>query len=168
MKKYLFIIVMLAFVLMPVLSQATTGSSVSTIAELQALIVKLQAQIKILQQQQAQQGVANCSFSHDLNLGDGEGDSLTTEISALHKVLISGGYLNIPKPTGWYGKLTLSAVKNWQIKNGLAPTGVIGAKERAVLCGTNNTSGITINSVSGPTSLAINQTGTWGLNVSAP
>jgi|GEM_PF-2720602 peptidoglycan hydrolase-like protein with peptidoglycan-binding domain len=135
MKKYLFIVLMLTLVLTPVLSQATTNGGASTVAELQALIVKLQAQIKVLQQQQSQQKVAFCAFSNDLSLGDGEGDGLATEISALHKVLIAGRFLNIPKPTGWYGKLTLAAVKNWQIKNGLPATGVIGAKERAVLCG---------------------------------
>jgi peptidoglycan hydrolase-like protein with peptidoglycan-binding domain len=165
MKKYLLIFVMLAFVLMPVLSHA------STIAELQALIVRLQAQIRVLQQQQAQQdqGTTNCSFSRDLSLGDGENDGLTNEISALHKVLIASGDLRISKPTGWYGKLTLAAVKNWQIRNGLSATGMIGSKERAVLCGINNSSsGITINSVSGPNSLAVNQTGTWKVNVTAP
>ncbi len=137
MRKYLLgPFLVLALIITPVVSQA------ANLADLQALILKLQAQIAVLQQQQTQQRGAVCPFSNDLTLGDGENDGLDGEISALHKILISGGYLNIPKPTGWFGKLTSSAVRNWQIREGLPVTGVIGPNDRSVLCGGASTTPI--------------------------
>jgi len=53
----------------------------------------------------------------------------------LQRKLISGGYLNINRPTGWFGKMTVSALKKWQQANNLTATGDIGASDRAVLCG---------------------------------
>jgi len=198
MKKYIVgLFVAVSLIALPLVSQAYS------IAELQTLIAKLQAQLSAMQNSQS---APACRFTHDLSLGDGEDDGLTKEISALQQVLISGGFLKIQKPTGYFGKLTMGAVKQWQnATNKFAVTGEIGSNDRGVLCGkdiericqvsvtcpvqqrhtleryengcpvyrcvpddNNNNGQISINSISGPNSLGVGQSGTWSLNVSAP
>ena len=105
MKKYLVSFLLVALLVVPFVGQG------ATLAELLAQLASLQKQIAALTNQTT---TPVCQFTHDLSLGDGEGDGLTREISALQKVLISGGYLNIIKPTGYFGKLTTAAVKLWQ------------------------------------------------------
>ncbi len=56
-----------------------------------------------------------------------------TDVTELHKVLIAGGYLHISAPTGWFGPLTLAAVKQYQAANGIPATGFVGPLTRAVL-----------------------------------
>lgn len=60
------------------------------------------------------------------------------EVSTLQDFLQSKNYLN-SEPTGYFGILTLKAVKNFQRDNGISPTGyvgsVTGAKIKALSCG---------------------------------
>lgn len=60
--------------------------------------------------------VAGFAFTRDLTVG-ARGD----DVSALQQFLISGGFLNIPSPTGYFGSLTRVAVRSWQAKGGIYP-----------------------------------------------
>jgi polysaccharide biosynthesis protein PslG len=53
------------------------------------------------------------------------------EISTLQSVLISGGYLQIAAPTGYFGVLTSAALADWQAATGLPNTGYFGPLSRA-------------------------------------
>jgi len=55
------------------------------------------------------------------------------EVTELHKVLIEDGYLKILAPTGFFGPLTLKAVKEYQIANDLVGDGIVGPLTREVL-----------------------------------
>ena len=57
-----------------------------------------------------------------------------TDVTELQKVLIAGGYLKLSAPTGWFGPMTLAAVKAYQTANGITPvSGFVGPLTRAVL-----------------------------------
>jgi peptidoglycan hydrolase-like protein with peptidoglycan-binding domain len=51
----------------------------------------------------------------------------------LQEKLIAHGMLSIIIPTGWFGPLTLKAVKIFQEQNEIPPTGFVGAMTRASL-----------------------------------
>ncbi|MFA6476264.1 MAG: peptidoglycan-binding domain-containing protein [Candidatus Paceibacterota bacterium] len=165
MKKYLFgIVLVLSLVIAPLTTSAVT------IAELQNQIAALMAQLAALQNNRSV-----CQFTHDLSLGDGDNDGLSGEVTALQRILISGGYLRVAKPTGWFGKMTMNAVKQWQNANAkvgraVSGNGSINASDRGILCGNipDSSSSISISNVSGPTSLNVNQTGTWSVSVKGP
>lgn len=58
-------------------------------------------------------------------------DTLTNgEVSVLQDFLQSKGYLN-SEPSGFFGILTLGAVKKFQSNNGISPTGFVGSITRA-------------------------------------
>ena len=67
-------------------------------------------------------------FTHSLGYG-----STGTDVSVLQQILIGLGDLQIPAPTGFYGKLTTAAVKKFQADNGIMQLGAVGPKTRAVL-----------------------------------
>lgn len=60
------------------------------------------------------------------------------EVTILQKFLKDKGYLNV-LPTGYFGTLTLKAVKSFQKANGINQTGLVGSitrgKIKAMLCG---------------------------------
>jgi len=60
------------------------------------------------------------------------------DVSALQDFLQAKGYLN-SEPTGFFGVLTLQAVKSFQQANGISPTGFVGpitrAKIKSLTCG---------------------------------
>lgn len=164
MKKYVISAVLLAFIIAPAFSYGATDNS--------ALISQIRAQIILLQRQllAESQPVQTCPFQRDLSYGQGLGDGLYSHVVLIQNAMRGSGYLNIAKPTGYYGTMTRAAVRNWQRDNNLTVTGNIRANERIILCGPNDSglNSIVINSVSGPTSLSVNQTGTWQVKVSAP
>ena len=91
----------------------------------------------------------------------------SNEVSTLQDFLQSKGYLN-NEPTGYFGLLTLSAVKNFQSAYGITPvSGYVGpvsrAKIKEITCDdiTPNFSKPVISGTQGPQNLNINETGTW-------
>lgn len=154
MKKYLLGLALFALALVPNVSLAQTPSnSVGGVAS--SVSGKAPA----------------CPFiSRTLNLV-----SRGSEVSSLQEYLISGGYLEFDGPTGYFGALTRQAVRNWQRANNLkAVNGIFGPESNRLLSSlcnfppSTNTGGITINSVSGPNSLKIGQSGTWTVNATGP
>lgn len=105
--------------------------SAATTAEIQANINLLLQQISALQ---TQIGVSSnvspsYTFTRDLTVGS-EG----VDVTALQQILISGGYLNISAPTGYFGLLTRAAVSSWQAAKGISPTaGYFGPLSRATI-----------------------------------
>ena len=131
-KYFLGLTLLMSLVLIPATSQAVS------IQDLLNQIAKLTAELNFYRRGSITPVVPACTFVHDLSLGDGEeGDGLSKEVSALQKVLIKGGYLNIKNPTGWFGKMTQVAVKKWQGANipSVPATGAIGENDRNFLCG---------------------------------
>lgn len=68
------------------------------------------------------------SFNRNLKVG-----MQSQEISELQKLLLAHGLLTIAVPTGWFGPLTLKAVKIFQEQNEIPPTGFVGPLTRASL-----------------------------------
>jgi hypothetical protein len=73
-------------------------------------------------------GAATFNFTINLGLG-----ARGNDVIELQKVLIAGGYLHIVSPTGWFGPLTLQAVKEYQLSHGIITTGFVGPLTRAQL-----------------------------------
>jgi hypothetical protein len=105
-----------------------------TVAEIQAQINALLAQIQLLQTQlSAAQGTTSVSFTKDLTLG-----SKGTDVTALQNVLISANKgtaaaaLAAVGATGYFGNLTKAALGEYQAAVGISPTaGYFGPKTRA-------------------------------------
>jgi len=133
MKKYFLSVLLLTLVFSPALAYGATANS-ALIAQLRVQIANLQRQLVLLQNQ----STINCPLDKDLTLGDGHSNGLGSNVILLQNWLRASGYLNIPKPTGYFGPLTTSALKHWQRDNNLTPTGKIGAGERLALCGKVN------------------------------
>lgn len=128
----------LAFVL-----GAATPAAAVTVAELQAQINALMAQLSALQ---GGTGVTN-AISSDLTVG-----SSGNSVIVLQQALVAQGYLTMPAgvSTGYFGSLTKAAVMKWQAANGLPATGFFGPMSRAKFNGgaTGTVPGTTIGGVS--------------------
>jgi peptidoglycan hydrolase-like protein with peptidoglycan-binding domain len=85
-------------------------------------------------------GASAYNFTSNIQYGMNNAD-----VSALQTMLISDGYLKITAPTGWFGPLTLAAVKKYQAANNLPATGFVGPLTRAVL----NKGNISVNTTKG-------------------
>ncbi len=73
---------------------------------------------------------AKFQFENNLSIG-----STHSDVIELQKVLIAGGYLVIPAPTGYFGPMTFAAVKAYQAAHpeiGFV-TGYFGPLTRAVM-----------------------------------
>ena len=80
--------------------------------------------------------ISSYQFTKDLKVG-----SKGTAVIELQKILVSQGYLVIPKgdSMGYFGKATKAAVIKYQIKNGIKPSsGKVGPLTRASLNKANN------------------------------
>src|SRR3989344_834042 len=112
-----------------------TPASAQTIAELQAQINALMAQLAALQGSSVPS--TTTTFTMDLTVG-----STGAEVTALQQVLVSGGYLVMPVgvPMGYFGSLTQAAVAKWQAANGVSPAagywGPISRAKYASMAGT--------------------------------
>lgn len=71
---------------------------------------------------------APLDLARNLSLGSGGPD-----VQALQDHLRSGGYFTYPLSTGYYGPLTVAAVRAYQKDNGLPTVGVVGPLTRASL-----------------------------------
>lgn len=69
-------------------------------------------------------------FVNNLTVG-----SSGVDVIELQKILVAGGYLIMPTgvPMGYFGQLTRTAVKMYQLKNGLPQPGVVGPLTRNIL-----------------------------------
>lgn len=69
--------------------------------------------------------------------------SENSEVLSLQQFLFDGGYLTA-KPNGYFGASTVTAVKKFQISNGMSPVGSVGTgtrgKIKEVSCGSENSS----------------------------
>jgi sortase (surface protein transpeptidase) len=59
----------------------------------------------------------NTSFTQDLTIG-----MSGSEVSALQQILITGGFLNISVPTGYFGTQTKTALGAWQVSMNISPS----------------------------------------------
>jgi len=97
-----------------------------TIAELQAQINALMAQLATLQGGSVSTGT---TFTMNLTVG-----STGAEVTALQQMLVAQGHLVMPVGVayGYFGTLTRAAVASWQAANGISPTaGYFGPISRA-------------------------------------
>jgi len=101
-----------------------------TIAELQAQINALMAQLATLQGGSSTTGAESLStYNTNLTIG-----STGTDVSALQTYLVNNGYLVMPVGVskGYFGPLTRAAVAAWQAANGITPAvGYFGPISRA-------------------------------------
>lgn len=127
MKKYIISIVcgvcVASFVAPLYVGAINTTSALSStknysIEELESLIAQLQKQLAEMKSG-AQCFVAN----RDLSLGDGETEDSQMEVKRLQAILMEKGYLSIKNPTGYFGKITKSALANFQKDSGLGQSG---------------------------------------------
>lgn len=123
-KKILTLVVAAAFVFALV---GVSSAKAATVAELEALIAQLQAQISALS---GGTTVATGDITKDLTIGS-RGD----QVEILQKYLEDEGYLVMPAGVayGYFGAMTKTAVAKWQADNGVAPAaGYFGTKSRAM------------------------------------
>lgn len=113
-----------------------SNASAQSVADLQALIAQLQAQIAALQGG----SVATGSITADLTVG-----STGSQVSSLQSGLVSMGYLTMPAgvPMGFFGPLTKAAVQKWQAAKGLPASGFFGPLSRGKWVSTGTTGGTT-------------------------
>jgi peptidoglycan hydrolase-like protein with peptidoglycan-binding domain len=88
----------------------------SPIAELQTLILQLQAQLQKLQQPQPVTASSCVELSQNLQVGDTDATK-NGQVGKLQQFLRTAGLYTYPTITGYYGSVTASAVSNWQSTN---------------------------------------------------
>ncbi|MDP3763438.1 MAG: peptidoglycan-binding protein, partial [bacterium] len=117
-----------------------------TIAELQAQINALMAQLATLQGGSVSTGT---TFTQNLTIG-----STGAEVTALQNKLVAEGHLVMPVgvATGYFGSLTQAAVAKWQAANGVSPAvGYFGPISRAKANATGGTTTVPGTTVPGST-----------------
>lgn len=130
MKKSLLILAAIALVV-----GGATSVSAQTVAELQAQITALLAQVSALSGTQTSTTVTT-TFDRNLTVG-----SRGADVTSLQQILIDGGFLDIAAPTDYFGALTKAAVIAYQKENAITPAvGYVGPITRAALNAQNNTS----------------------------
>jgi peptidoglycan hydrolase-like protein with peptidoglycan-binding domain len=118
------------------------------------------------------------TFNKNLKVGDSGNEIQALQIALENEEVLTISAVNDDKGMAanpnyfYFGKNTTVAVSMFQSKYGMTPVGQVGPKTRAKLnalygCRTIPQN-ITINSVSGPNSLNIGQTGYWTVNATAP
>lgn len=118
---------------------APSIAGAATVAEVQAMIAQLQAQLAALTGGAAT-GAA-VQFNTNLTIG-----STGADVTALQQYLVSKGFLQMPVNVsyGYFGPITRGAVARWQAANGIAPAvGYFGPISRAALNGMIVTGGTT-------------------------
>ncbi|KKW09640.1 MAG: Flagellar protein FlgJ, partial [Parcubacteria group bacterium GW2011_GWB1_49_7] len=107
------------------LSFSVDTAGAVTIAELQAQINALMAQLASLQGSSVPAGA---SITSDLTIG-----STGAQVVALQSALVAQGHLVMPAGVamGYFGSLTKAAVIKWQAANGVPNTGYFGPLSRA-------------------------------------
>jgi peptidoglycan hydrolase-like protein with peptidoglycan-binding domain len=145
-----------ALSLAPVASAQTMS-----IAQLQAQIAALMAQLQAMQGGSASVGA---TFNTDLTIGSSGAD-----VTALQNWLISKGFSIPAGATGYFGSQTQAAVAAWQTSAGITPAaGYFGPKSRAAVnamasTGGTSTGGTTTTGTTGGTSGVITTPGKEGV-----
>ncbi len=104
----------------PTQVSANTDYSDMSTTQLIELINQLKAQIASLQVKSS----TECFVSDTtLTIGDGEGDGLTSDVIRLQAFLREKGHFTFYKNTGFFGKITKSALTSFQLAYGLTQTG---------------------------------------------
>lgn len=133
-----------------VLAPAGLAAQTTNLSSLQAQIAALQA---LIAGQTTQQTTTQSSGSGagcvTLTQSFGRGDT-HDEVRALQAFLVDEGYLNTA-PSGFFGALTESALKQWQSANGIDPVGRTGPATRAALACSGGSSNATVISNQCPT-----------------
>ena len=179
MKKYLVLgFLLLALVAVPVFAQSTITIE-QIIQALTANPALLQQLRNLLFNGNNPSTPACTSYTFERNLGVG---SRGTDVSRLQEFLDKEGVMavdantgEIIDNTGTFGELTAQAVVRFQAKYNIAQTGYVGPLTRAKLnslYGTNCPPVVgqapVITGVSGPSTLNVNETGTWGVRAYDP
>ncbi len=123
---------------------APLSAGAATIAELQAQIALLTAQLSSLSGGSSSAGY---TFTMDLTVG-----SKGADVTALQNWLIGKGYSIPAGATGYFGAQTKAAVSAWQAASGIAPAaGYFGPKSRAAVAamGGSTTGGTTGGTTTG-------------------
>ncbi len=106
------------------------------------------------------------TIEHTLRLGSRDRNT-DNDVTELQTFLRAEGYLR-NQPSGFFGFATLRAVRSFQAAEGLKVTGVVQeetqAKIEAVSCVESDTE-LEIIGISAPTSLMVDETGTWTVDV---
>ncbi|MBI4136084.1 MAG: peptidoglycan-binding protein [Candidatus Vogelbacteria bacterium] len=158
-KYVVFGVLALAFVLVPAAATNAQTTNAQTIAELQALISRLQAQLQLLLGQQQQTPTRFVSptltgtgewcynWTRDLTLG-----SSGEDVSALQTALSKLGFFE-SAITGYFDSVTQSAVAAWQVSFGISPAvgyfGPISREKMNSIFGCKSTPTITVVSPNG-------------------
>lgn len=102
---------------------AVAPVAAQSVAELQAQIAALMAQLQALQG-----GSSSASITSDLTVG-----STGAQVVTLQSALVAQGHLVMPSGVamGYFGPLTRDAVMKWQAANGVSATGYFGPLSRA-------------------------------------
>jgi len=149
MKKYILGLFLVGFILAPWLSFATTAGDVDPNPQ-----------------------ASDCvSIVNNLRYKDRDMNK-NGEVSTLQDFLQSKNYLN-NEPTGYFGILTVKAVKDFQKASGINPTGYVGQITRDKIVSITCEGGVhpnnpIIDGISGPQTLNVNQAGTWTVKASDP
>lgn len=116
-----------AFAMNDAAAATTNVSNVSSYSEeeLVALIKKLQNQLEEVRRNKIQCLLAEV----DLSIGDGEDDGLKEYVKGLQHFLKEKGYLKA-NATGYFGKLTRTALTNFQRDNNIELSGELNASTR--------------------------------------
>jgi len=96
---------------------SSAGAQTVTVAQLQAQIAALMAQLNAMQ---GSSTTGTAAITSNLTVG-----STGSQVTTLQNSLIAGGYLHA-SATGYFGSLTKAAVMAWQAANGLPATGFFG------------------------------------------
>ncbi|MEN9604968.1 MAG: hypothetical protein RJB39_653 [Candidatus Parcubacteria bacterium] len=102
-------------------------------------------------------------FNNNLKYGMSSNSYPGSEVTQLQSFLGKNGFFN-QAATGYFGNVTLAAVKRFQAKYGIPATGFVGMLTRAKINALMNCNGqALIMGVSGPSTLAVNESGTWSV-----
>jgi peptidoglycan hydrolase-like protein with peptidoglycan-binding domain len=107
------------------------------------------------------------TIEHTLRLGSRDRNT-DNEVTELQTFLRAEGYLR-SQPSGFFGFATLRAVRSFQAAEGLKVTGVVQeetqTKIEAVSCDDDSDTELEITGITAPTSLMVDETGTWTVDV---
>lgn len=108
----------------------TAGAQSLSAADVATIMAQIQAlQSQLAAAQVSTPSVSSYTFTRNLTVG-AKGD----DVKALQNVLISGGYLKVSAPTGFFGAMTKAALAAWQSAKGISPAaGFFGSISRAAM-----------------------------------